>query len=71
MEEASLWEGKAVEKSTLHFSFLKGTAAEDASRSTRLLLARATLIDGYTKQALAPSSVLSPDCCCLLGRAGI
>jgi hypothetical protein len=72
MEEASLWEGKAVEKSTVHFSFLEGVAAEDALRSTtRLLLVRATLTDGYTEQALALSSVLSPDCCCLLWRAGI
>ena len=37
MEEASLWDGTAGKKSTLHFSFLQGAAAEDASKSTRRL----------------------------------
>jgi hypothetical protein len=59
-EEASLWEGTVVRKSTLHFSFLQGTAAEDASRSTTsLLLVGATVTDGYMEEALAASSSLA------------
>jgi len=57
-EEASLWGGTIVKKSTLHFSFLQGAAAEDASRSTRLLLVGATVTDGYMEEALAASFVL-------------
>jgi len=70
-EEASLWEGTVVKKSTLHFSFLQGAAAEDASRSTTiLLLVGATVTDGYMEEALAASFVFSPDSCCLLRSVG-
>jgi len=70
-EEASLWGGTVVKKSTLHFSFLQGAAAEDASRSTtRLLLVGATVTDGYMEEALAASFVFSPDSCCLLRSVG-
>jgi hypothetical protein len=60
-------EEKVVKKSTMHFSFLQGVAAEEHDTTA---LVGATLMDGYMEQALAVYFGFSTDRCSLLKREG-